>query len=239
LFRNLIRLPDVRDYYLLLGTAVHENIREYTLHLKNKKPLSEKELMTHFKESIALFSASEKDLKTLEEKGSLILSSYYRKRMKDWDSNRESELVIPNIYLEQDISINGKIDMIELKKKNEVVVYDFKTGKAKSRNDLLGNTKKENKDYYRQLVFYKLLLSLYKKGQYKMTEGVIEFVESAVEGDIKNESFTIEDSEVKELIATIREMKDSILNLSFWDSRCDDKDCEYCRLREHFYRPLE
>jgi len=239
LFRNLIRLPDVRGYYLLLGTAVHENIREYILQLKNKKTMSEEQLLAHFKESIALFSASEKDLKTLEEKGSLILSSYYRKRMKDWDGNRESELVIPNIFLEQDISINGKIDMIELKKKNEVVVYDFKTGKAKSRNDLLGLTKKENKDYYRQLVFYKLLLSLYKKGQYKMTKGVIEFVESAVDGDIKNESFTIEDSEVKELIATIREMKDSILNLSFWDTRCEDKDCEYCKLRSHFYRPLD
>jgi hypothetical protein len=159
--------------------------------------------------------------------------------MKGWNTNRESELVIPNIYLETDISINGKIDMIELKKNHEVTVYDFKTGKAKSRNELLGLTKKENKDYYRQLVFYKLLLTLYKKGQYKMTEGIIEFVETAQEGEIKNESFVIEDSEVKELIGTIRAMKDSLLTLSFWDARCDDKDCEYCRLRSHFYRPLE
>ncbi|PIV70643.1 hypothetical protein COW57_04170, partial [Candidatus Roizmanbacteria bacterium CG17_big_fil_post_rev_8_21_14_2_50_39_7] len=37
----------------------------------------------------------------------------------------------------------------------------------------------------------------------------------------------------------IREMKDSILNLSFWDTRCEDKDCEYCKLRSHFYRPLD
>lgn len=239
LFRNLIRLPDVRGYYLLLGTAVHENIREYISQLKNKRTMSEDELLTYFKESIAHFSASEKDLRTLEEKGSLILRSYYQKRMKGWDTNRESELIIPNLYLETDISINGKIDMIELKKNHEVVVYDFKTGKAKSRNELLGTTKKENKDYYRQLVFYKLLLTLYKKGQYKMTEGVIEFVESALEGDIKNESFVIEDSEVEELKESIREMKNSILNLSFWDNRCDDKDCEYCDLREHFYRPLE
>ncbi|MCX6730756.1 MAG: hypothetical protein NTZ55_02825 [Candidatus Roizmanbacteria bacterium] len=28
-FRNLIRLPDVRGYYLLLGPAVHEKIRDY------------------------------------------------------------------------------------------------------------------------------------------------------------------------------------------------------------------
>ena len=72
-----------------------------------------------------------------------------------------------------------------------------------------------------------------------MTEGIIEFVETAQEGEIRNESFVIEDSEVKELIIKIREMKDSLLTLSFWDTRCDDKDCEYCHLRSHFYRPLK
>jgi DNA helicase-2/ATP-dependent DNA helicase PcrA len=238
-FRNLIRLPDVRGYYLLLGTAVHETIREYISQSKKNITWDEEHLITYFKESIEHYSASEKDLVTLSEKGEHIIRAYYQKRMKDWDSDRESELVIPNMYLDVDISINGKIDMIELKKNHEVVVYDFKTGKAKSRNALLGLTQAKNKDYYRQLVFYKLLLSLYKKGQYKMTEGVIEFVESASEGDIKSESFVIEESEVKELLMQIHTMRDSILNLTFWDTTCGDKDCEYCGLREHFYRPLK
>jgi len=199
----------------------------------------QEQLLAYFNESIAQYPASEKDLQALREKGSLIIQSYYQKRMAHWDRSRESELIIPNIYLEVDISINGKIDMIEPKIKNEVIVYDFKTGKPKSRNALLGLTRAKNKDYYRQLVFYKLLLSLYKKGQYTMTEGVIEFVESAIEGDVKKESFVIEDKEVTELIQSIRDMKDSILNLTFWDKRCEDLDCEYCRLRQYFYRPLK
>jgi DNA helicase II / ATP-dependent DNA helicase PcrA len=239
LFRNLIRLPDVRGYYLLLGTAVHESIKEYITHLKRNEQWGESELLAFFTESIASYAASEKDLAALSEKGSLILSSYYQKRMNGWDGNRESELVVPNIYLDTDISVNGKIDMLEFVKKNEVIVTDFKTGKAKSRNALLGGTQAANKDYYRQLVFYKLLLSLYKKGQYKMTEGIIEFVESGVEGEIKSESFTISDEDVKEVIQQLHEMRDSILNLSFWDKTCDDKDCEYCKLRSHFYRPLK
>ncbi|MCX6730755.1 MAG: PD-(D/E)XK nuclease family protein [Candidatus Roizmanbacteria bacterium] len=205
---------------------------------KNNNVWDEEKLLQYFMESTKNYSASEKDLIALTEKGSKIIGSYYQKRMKQWDGNRESELVVPNIYLDVDISINGKIDMIELKKNHEVIVYDFKTGKAKSRNALLGATQAKNKDYYRQLVFYKLLLSLYKKGQYKMNTGVIEFVESAVDGDVKSESFTIEESEVKELIQQIHAMRDSILNLTFWDSTCEDKDCEYCRLRSHFYRPL-
>ncbi len=238
LFRNLIRLPDVRGYYLLLGTAVHESIKEYITQLKRNILWNEDDLIKHFCESIQLYSASERDLKELSTKGALILRAYYQKRMKGWDKGRESELIVPNIYLDEHLSINGKIDMLELSKNNEVVVYDFKTGKAKSRNALLGGTQAANTDYYRQLVFYKLLLSLYKKGQYKMTKGIIEFVESAIEGEIKSESFVISDEDVKDVIKQLHEMRDSILNLTFWDKRCEDKDCEYCRLREHFYRPL-
>ncbi len=237
-FRNLVRLPDVRGYYLLLGTAIHSTISEYIVNLRKHKQLSEEELLDSYKAAIKNLSASENDLAQLEEKGVAILQSYYQKRMKGWDEKRESEIIIPNMYLDTDILINGKIDMMEYGKNNEVVVYDFKTGKVRSRNELLGKTRKANKDYYRQLVFYKLLLSLYKKGQYKMTEGVIEFVESAQKDEIRNESFVIENNDVKELIESIKTMRDSVLNLSFWDSRCDDPDCEYCTIRSSFYRPL-
>lgn len=237
-FRNLIRLPDVRGYYLLLGTAVHESIREYITQKKKNVVWTEDDLMRYFGESISRYSASEKDLGLLAEKGSAIIRAYFQKRMQTWDANRETELIIPNIYLDRDITINGKIDMIEFKNKTEVIVYDFKTGKTKSRNALLGETQAHNKDYYRQLVFYKLLLSLYKKGLYTMSEGIIEFVESATLGEIKYESFTPSQDEVIALKEDIRKMKESVLTLSFWDTRCDDKDCPYCKLREHFYRPL-
>ncbi|MFZ2026617.1 MAG: ATP-dependent DNA helicase [Microgenomates group bacterium] len=237
-FRNLIRLPDVRGYYMLLGTAVHDTIREYISQKKKSVEWKEDDLIRYFDESISRYSASEKDLTLLSEKGSAIIRAYFQKRMQTWDTNRETELVIPNISLDTDITINGKIDMIEFKNKTEVVVYDFKTGKAKSRNAILGETQAHNKDYYRQLVFYKLLLSLYKKGVYTMTEGTIEFVESSLLGDIKYESFTPSTEEVSKLKEDIRNMKDSVLNLSFWDTRCEDKDCPYCKLREHFYRPL-
>lgn len=237
-FRNLIRLPDVRGYYLLLGTAVHDSIREFISQKKKGVEWKEGDLIHYFEESISRYSASEKDLIRLAENGTVIIRAYFQKRMQTWNTNRETELIIPNIYLDTDITINGKIDMIEFKNKTEVVVYDFKTGKAKSRNALLGETQVHNKDYYRQLVFYKLLLSLYKKGLYTMTEGVIEFVESAAVGDIRYETFTPSNDEVIELKEEIRNMKESVLTLSFWDTRCEDKDCSYCKLREHFYRPL-
>jgi hypothetical protein len=229
LFRNLIRLPDVRGYSLLLGTAIHDAIRHYIVQLKQGNPLTEEQLISYFKTSLTTLSASQRDLTTLETNGSLILSGYYRQRMQSWSGAREAEVVIPNMYFDTDISINGKIDMIELLPKNEVVVYDFKTGKMRS-------THKE--DYFRQLVFYKLLLSVYKKGQYTMNTGIIEYVETALDGELRSESHIISDTDVAQVKDEVRQMRDAVLSLSFWDTTCDDPACDYCKLRTHFHRPL-
>lgn len=228
IFRNLIRLPDVRGFYLLLGTAVHESIREYIVSLKQNKALTAPQLKEYFLTTVDTFSASQNDIEQLKTKGSAILESYYQKRMSTWDARRETEIIIPNILMEKGIFINGKIDMIELHGDRTVTVYDFKTGKAKSRNDILGLTKKADKSYFRQLVFYRLLLSHYQRGKYSMKKGVIEFVESAMEGDIRSELFEITTDDTEMVMNEIRMMKESIFNLTFWDKRCEDDNCEYC-----------
>jgi hypothetical protein len=63
-----------------------------------------------------------------------------------------------------DIPISGKLDRLDKKADGTVTVIDYKTGKAKSENEIRGLTQSSDGGYYRQLVFYKLLLnSLYGK----------------------------------------------------------------------------
>jgi ATP-dependent exoDNAse (exonuclease V) beta subunit len=57
-----------------------------------------------------------------------------------------------------EIPIHGKLDAI-VDNQEEVYVYDYKTKQAMSENEILGKTKNSNGDYFRQLVFYKKLLS--------------------------------------------------------------------------------
>src|SRR5690606_29759418 len=113
---------------------------------------------------------------------------------------------------------------------NRVTVVDYKTGKPKTRNDVMGNTKTSNGDYYRQLVFYKLLLSRFADGQYRMDGGVIDFVEPDDKGKLHREAFEISDEEVETLIETIQDVIHEIITLSFWDTECDEKTCDYCDL---------
>lgn len=75
--------------------------------------------------------------------------------MNGWNLNIESEVAINGIYINDNIFINGKIDMIAPINSNAFNVYDFKTGKPKSRNEIEGLTKSSSGNYKRQLIFIK------------------------------------------------------------------------------------
>ena len=67
------------------------------------------------------------------------------------------------------IPLTGKPDRLDHQRPNRFfTVIDYKTGEAKD-NDLRGLTKAGTGDYYRQLVFYKLLLDA--DGRYPVGKG--------------------------------------------------------------------
>lgn len=122
-----------------------------------------------------------------------------------------------------------------------VRVVDYKTGKPKSEKVVRGETKSASRrtdgGYYRQIVFCKLLLSLYADGKFVMDEGTLEFVEPDEKGKFTKYTFAPTDEEVENLKSEIIRVSDEILNLKFWDTPCDPKDMgegneKYCELVE-------
>jgi hypothetical protein len=105
-----------------------------------------------------------------------------------------------------------------------------------SRNDIEGNTKTSNGDYKRQLLFYRYLLDRFDDGRYKMIAGEIDFIEPTPKGDYKKEMFEILDEEVEALDLLVKDVCRKIYNFEFWDSNCDDKECEYCPLVKMFQK---
>jgi DNA helicase II / ATP-dependent DNA helicase PcrA len=96
----------------------------------------------------------------------------------------------------------------------------------------MGLTKKADASFYRQLVFYKILLDGFPEADFKMVSGEIDFVEPDDNEKFRKEKFVIEESAVEELKDVIRKVTDEIIELKFWDAGCDDKECDYCALRE-------
>ncbi|MSU25697.1 MAG: ATP-dependent helicase [Candidatus Levybacteria bacterium] len=229
-FNNLIRIPEIIDDAGLFGNAIHFAINKYINSFKNGNT-SKEILLGFFKDELLRQPILQKDFLTFLKKGTEALGKYYDEKMNGWNLNIESEVAINGIYINDNIFINGKIDMIAPINSNAFNVYDFKTGKPKSRNEIEGLTKSSSGNYKRQLIFYKILLDNFRDGFYKMKNGIIEFIEPDEGGRFKSESFVITDDEVSMLINQIIDTGEKIINLTFWNIKCSDDDCRYCILR--------
>lgn len=231
-FRNLVVLPDVKNKYLIFGTAIHA-IWDFYIKSRKTKNITADILVNRFKENMEMQAITEKDRRELMEKGERAIKLFYDSVAKNWPEDIQSEMNIRGVKLADDIVLNGRLDMIEVLSNNgEVRVHDFKTGKVKSRTQIDGSKEGSDYNYLRQLTFYKILLDKYREGLFKMKEGVIDFVEPDEKDQFKSETFIISETEVKVLTDQIKYVANEILSLSFWDTKCDDKDCEYCKLRE-------
>lgn len=247
-FRNLLLLPDIKTKQAVFGSAIHYVLSCY-LKASKKDLITADFLVQKYQDFLKSEHLYKKDKEELIEKGRKVIEGYFN-YVKDYLKGEFlSEFEIRGIKFSEDVTLNGRLDMIEiLDKKGTVRAYDFKTGQPKTRNQIEGLTQTSNGsynatrfksvamksrgDYKRQLVFYKLLLDRYQNKKMQMTEGVIEFVEPDKKGEFKREIFEITDEDTKQLEDEITRIASEITNLTFWDQRCDDKECEYCELRD-------
>lgn len=232
-FVNLIRLPQEIDNSSLFGSAIHGALNQYLINMKKGRTVNKELLIEKFNEEMNFLPFSEKEKHRFIERGEEALSGFYENSMQDWSKDMETELEIRGIRINDDLYLNGKLDMVVPLENNKCDVIDFKTGKPKSRNVIEGNVKDGDGNYKRQLVFYKILLDRFRNGFYKMDKGIIEFVEPNDSGIYKRESFDITKEETDELLKLIEKSAGEIIALSFWNEACQKKDCEYCRLRKY------
>lgn len=217
---------------MMFGTAVHAALKEFfDVRNTGKKP-TKKQLLSFFEEALSREPLLKKERVELLARGREGLGGYFEKYTGMWNSQTINELKIHGVHITPDLHLTGAIDKIEILENKSVVVVDYKTGAPKSRNEILGKTKAANGNYYRQLVFYRLLLSLYRDGLYRMAFGEIDFIQPDTRGTFHKERFEISDQDVTELREEILRVFKEIWNLEFWDMGCREKDCRYCALRE-------
>ena len=141
--------------------------------------------------------------------------SLYYDAYPEFHSNVLVEFAISGVNIEEDIRLTGKLDKLEILFNNLVNVVDYKTGKPKSENQIMGMTKSSDDNYYNQLKFYGLLLKYYQDGKYTMSKGVIDFIEpNETKKHVKRE-FMISDQEIEDLEKEVKRVGREILDLAF------------------------
>jgi DNA helicase-2/ATP-dependent DNA helicase PcrA len=230
---NLLRLPEPENKFMLYGTAIHAALKSYADRRERGDDVPGDYIVTEFNRVLSRSPLIERDMEELREKGKRALLAWWRVNQVSWPSKTESEIPVEAPFTLKDgtsFTIRGKLDRLDPLPDGAVRVIDYKTGKPRSRNDLMGKTASGDGNYFRQLVFYKLLLEGTDTPR-EMTEGVIEFVEPDDKDEMKKESFDINTADVEELKETIATSAEEIMSLSYWSAHCDDPECRWCGLR--------
>ena len=230
-YRNLVRLPEAQSQPQMYGTAVHQALADL-FRAKVDREFGKDSFLAAFDTYLRSQPLTQNDYERFLKRGNEALAGWYDTYQGTWLERTKTEFNITGVLLTPEIRLTGKLDKIEFLEQDQAVrVVDYKTGRPKSRKAILGETKSEDGDYYRQLIFYRLLLDLYDGGRYKMRSGMIDFVEPNDKGQYKREEFVIESEEVDELSRLVKTVAGEIISLDFWDRRCEDPGCYYCGLR--------
>ncbi|HEY4498728.1 MAG TPA: ATP-dependent DNA helicase [Candidatus Paceibacterota bacterium] len=230
---DLLRIPRRQDNAALYGTAMHDALKHYFDAYAREEEITINRAAALFENYVYRTHMSDYDLKRYVQEGKKEIKAYLSHTKFSRSILNEYKIVgVPFTVADSTITLTGKLDKVERLPEGGINVVDYKTGNPRSRNEIMGRTASSNGDYYRQLVFYKLLLSLYKEGEWKMKTGTIEFIKPDGKGKFHREAFEIEDSEIADLKSVIARVAGEILSLSFWDKSCNDKECEWCHLRK-------
>lgn len=244
-FENILRVPMARSKSMGFGNAVHHALEQffYTIEKDPARQIGTKESMIDFFEK-GLYKYrshfTEKEYKNFKTYGGKTMSSYYDHYKDSWTLVREFKQE-HSVKLSEykGIPINGKIDSIAIYD-DKMEVIDYKTGKytyavSKLKPPQQGDDGKMDNggDYWRQIVFYKMLLLKDPKINKTMTTGTMDFIEPVSDKHIRK-SIEVEEHDIevveKQLIDSYQKIQDHK-----FDEFCEDEDCQWCNFVKNNY----
>lgn len=130
-----------------------------------------------------------------------------------------------------EVRLHGKLDALA-EQENKIFIYDYKTREAMSSGAIKGETKGSDGGYFRQLVFYKILLEENYRFKNKIIEPALVFVRPDKNGRCKVVSLPIEKSDMEKVKGEISKLLETVWSGKLLTQTCDDKACEYCGYRK-------
>lgn len=232
-FKNLIRIPSPKNEATEFGSAVHFALEK----LFRKMQEGGKETFPAKEEFIADFewymnrhreNFTKEQFDRRMEYGQEVLSNYYDKYIDSFNKIVAIERNIRNVVV-KDVPLKGKLDKLEFDGKS-VNVVDYKTGdpdKAKER--LKGPSDKDPNggDYWRQAVFYKLLVDNYEQKGWKAVSTEFDFIEPDKKKNYRKEKIIISPADITTVTEQITATWQKIQDREFYIG-CGKEDCHWC-----------
>ncbi|MEO8403829.1 MAG: ATP-dependent DNA helicase [Chitinophagaceae bacterium] len=241
-YSTLVRVPMAKSEAAQFGTAVHEALSDFLNHMMNNgKIYPDKNFLVqrfffHINEGREVFT--KESLQRFTEHGEMVLEKYHNNY---YNPSPTGDFILTEYPLTKvvvnDIPLKGFTDKIQFWK-NDIVITDFKTGsfvKAKTRGEfeLPGSEKRpDGGNYWRQAVFYKILVDNLPGKNWKVLHTQFDFVEpNQKDGfDIQKLAITIEETEVVK-----KQITDTWTKIQAHDfyTGCGKPDCEWCNFAKN------
>jgi len=232
-FKNLLRIPSPKNEATEFGSSVHYALEQ----LFRKMQESEKEQFPSKQEFIGDFewymhrhreSFTKEQFERRMEYGHLVLGNYYDKYIHVFNKIVTIERNIRNVVV-KGVPLKGKLDKLEFDGKS-VNVVDYKTGdpdkaavKLKSPSDKDPN----GGDYWRQAVFYKILVDNYTAKDWQVISTEFDFIEPDKRKSYYKTKLHISPADITTVTAQITDTWKKIQAHDFYTG-CGKEDCHWC-----------
>jgi len=232
-FKNLVRIPSPKNEATEFGSSVHYALEKLFFKMQEGK----KEQFPSKLDFIADFewymhrhreSFTKEQFARRMEYGQDILSNYYEKYIQSFNKIVAIERNIRNVLV-KDVPVKGKLDKMEFDGKS-VNVVDYKTGDPdKSITKLKGPSEKDPNggDYWRQAVFYKILVDNYESKDWKVTSVEFDFIEPDKKKNYRKVKLVIDPADIATVTHQITDTWNKIQARDFYTG-CGKDDCHWC-----------
>jgi DNA helicase II / ATP-dependent DNA helicase PcrA len=232
-FNNMIRVPSGINESTTFGSAIHHALEK----LFKKMQDSGKDKFNGMEDMFADFiwymrrhreNFTKESFARRMEYGEGVLFNYYDKYINTWNKVVAIERNIRGVVVDG-VPLKGKLDKLEFDGKT-VNVVDYKSGDIeKALPSLKGPNDKEPNggNYWRQAVFYKILIDNYDQKDWQVISTEFDFVEPDKKKEYRKEKIVITPEDcniVKEQIVTAWE---KIQAKDFYTG-CGKEDCRWC-----------
>ena len=238
-YETILKVPFQKNDALAFGSAVHYALERLFRDMKeNKGEFPDKDhVLGAFNSALfaelSCFTPVQFDRR--KEQGQTLLSEYYDHYINTFSKDVEIEFKVPR-YMLDGVPVTGKIDKLELSG-DTCKVVDYKTGdpdrSATTQTAAPNDKEPDGGDYWRQMVFYKLLLENYEEKHWKVTTGMFDFVQKNKSGEYKQVIVPMFPQDEEIVRSQIKHSYARIMNHEF-DKGCGKETCHWCNFARRY-----
>ncbi len=231
-YNNLIRVPSGKNEATEFGSAVHHALQRLfeKMQKENHTFPSKQEFIGDFNWFMHRHreSFTKEQFARKMEYGQDVLSNYYDKYIETFNKVVVVERNLKNVVV-NGVPLKGKLDKLEFDGKM-INVVDYKTGDIdKALPKLKGPNEKEPEggSYWRQAVFYKILVDNLENKDWQVVSTEFDFIEPDKKKNYRREKVVISPADITTVKEQITTVWHKIQNREFYTG-CGKETCHWC-----------